>query len=189
MAEIRTFCAVHPAEGLASKLAALPYDVYSRDEAREQVKKAPESFLAIDRPETQFPKDQDMYAPEVYQKAHDMLEEWIKRGSFVQDQQKCYYLYELTMEGRSQTGLVACASIDDYLNGVIKKHENTRAEKEQDRIRHVDTCNAQTGPIFLAYRKDQTIAEVTAKIKQQKPMFAFVSEDGIGHKGWSVDAK
>ena len=91
MAEIRTFCAVHPAEGLASKLAALPYDVYSRDEAREQVKKAPESFLAIDRPETQFPKDQDMYAPEVYQKAHDMLEEWIKRGSFVQDQQKCYY--------------------------------------------------------------------------------------------------
>lgn len=189
MAEIRTFCAVHPAEGLASKLAALPYDVYSRDEAREQVKKAPESFLAIDRPETQFPKDQDMYAPEVYQKAHDMLEEWIKRGSFVQDQQKCYYLYELTMDGRSQTGLVACASIDDYLNGVIKKHENTRAEKEQDRIRHVDTCNAQTGPIFLAYRKDQTIAEVTAKIKQQKPMFAFVSEDGIGHKGWSVDAK
>ena len=147
MAEIRTFCAVHPAEGLASKLAALPYDVYSRDEAREQVKKAPESFLAIDRPETQFPKDQDMYAPEVYQKAHDMLEEWIKRGSFVQDQQKCYYLYELTMDGRSQTGLVACASIDDYLNGVIKKHENTRAEKEQDRIRHVDTCNAQTGPI------------------------------------------
>ena len=123
MAEIRTFCAVHPAEGLASKLAALPYDVYSRDEAREQVKKAPESFLAIDRPETQFPKDQDMYAPEVYQKAHDMLEEWIKRGSFVQDQQKCYYLYELTMDGRSQTGLVACASIDDYLNGVIKKHE------------------------------------------------------------------
>ena len=189
MAEIRTFCAVHPAEGLASKLAALPYDVYSRDEAREQVKKAPESFLAIDRPETQFPKDQDMYAPEVYQKAHDMLEEWIKRGSFVQDQQKCYYLYELTMDGRSQTGLVACASIDDYLNGVIKKHENTRAEKEQDRIRHVDTCNAQTGPIFLAYRKDQTIAEVTAKIKQQKPMFAFVSEDGIGHKGWRVDAK
>ena len=130
-----------------------------------------------------------MYAPEVYQKAHDMLEEWIKRGSFVQDQQKCYYLYELTMDGRSQTGLVACASIDDYLNGVIKKHENTRAEKEQDRIRHVDTCNAQTGPIFLAYRKDQTIAEVTAKIKQQKPMFAFVSEDGIGHKGWRVDAK
>ena len=189
MAEIRTFCAVHPAEGLASKLAALPYDVYSRDEAREQVKKAPESFLAIDRPETQFPKDQDMYAPEVYQKAHDMLEEWIKRVSFVQDQQKCYYLYELTMDGRSQTGLVACASIDDYLNGVIKKHENTRAEKEQDRIRHVDTCNAQTGPIFLAYRKDQTIAEVTAKIKQQKPMFAFVSEDGIGHKGWRVDAK
>ena len=187
MAEIRTFCAVHPAEGLASKLAALPYDVYSRDEAREQVKKAPESFLAIDRPETQFPKDQDMYAPEVYQKAHDMLEEWIKRGSFVQDQQKCYYLYELTMDGRSQTGLVACASIDDYLNGVIKKHENTRAEKEQDRIRHVDTCNAQTGPIFLAYRKDQTIAEVTAKVKQQKPMFAFVSEDGIGHKGWRVD--
>ena len=153
MAEIRTFCAVHPAEGLASKLAALPYDVYSRDEAREQVKKAPESFLAIDRPETQFPKDQDMYAPEVYQKAHDMLEEWIKRGSFVQDQQKCYYLYELMMDGRSQTGLVACASIDDYLNGVIKKHENTRAEKEQDRIRHLQ-CTDRTDLSCLPQRSD-----------------------------------
>ena len=182
MAEIRTFCAVHPAEGLASKLAALPYDVYSRDEAREQVKKAPESFLAIDRPETQFPKDQDMYAPEVYQKAHDMLEEWIKRGSFVQDQQKCYYLYELTMDGRSQTGLVACASIDDYLNGVIKKHENTRAEKEQDRIRHVDTCNAQTGPIFLAYRANAVINEVVAKTKKQDALYDFVAEDGIRHR-------
>ena len=187
MAEIRTFCAVHPAEGLASKLAALPYDVYSRDEAREQVKKAPESFLAIDRPETQFPKDQDMYAPEVYQKAHDMLEEWIKRGSFVQDQQKCYYLYELTMDGRSQTGLVACASIDDYLNGVIKKHENTRAEKEQDRIRHVDTCNAQTGPIFLAYRSQATINQLVSKIMEtQEPLYDFTAADGIAHRMWKV---
>ena len=182
MAEIRTFCAVHPAEGLASKLAALPYDVYSRDEAREQVKKAPESFLAIDRPETQFPKDQDMYAPEVYQKAHDMLEEWIKRGSFVQDQQKCYYLYELTMDGRTQTGIAACASIDDYANQVIKKHENTRADKEQDRIRHVDTCSAQTGPIFLAYRANAVINEVVAKTKKQDALYDFVAEDGIRHR-------
>lgn len=188
MADIRTFFAVHPEEGLESEIAALPYDVYDRSEAREQVKKAPGSFLAIDRPESQFPEDQDMYAPEVYQKAHDILADWIRKGAFVQDEKKCYYLYELTMDGRSQTGLVACASIDDYLNGVIKKHENTRAEKEQDRIHHVDACNAQTGPIFLAYRKDLTIAEVTAKVKQQKPMFDFVSEDGIGHKGWRVDA-
>ena len=189
MADIKPFVCVRPAEDVVSAVAALPYDVYNREEAKEVVAKNPKSFLAIDRAETQFPDDVDTYDDRVYAKAAQMLKDWIADGTFIRDNRECYYIYELTMDGRSQTGLVACASIDDYLNGVIKKHENTRAEKEQDRIRHVDTCNAQTGPIFLAYRKDQTIAEVTAKIKQQKPMFAFVSEDGIGHKGWRVDAK
>ena len=150
MAVIRAFKCVHPAKGLASKIAALPYDVYSRQEARKQVEKEPFSFLRIDRAETQFDENMDIYAPEVYQKAHDLLYGMIAEGSFVKEEKPCYYLYELTMGERSQTGLVACASVDDYLNGVIKKHENTTEEKEMDRIRHVDVCNAQTGPIFLA---------------------------------------
>ena len=187
MAQIRPFRAYRPCQGMEKRIAALPYDVYNREEACEVVKKNPDSFLAIDRAETQFGEEVDTYADCVYEKADQLLREKIQEGKFVQDPTPCFYLYELTMDGNSQTGVVACASIDDYRNNVIKKHENTRAEKEQDRIRHVDTCNAQTGPIFLAYRKDQTIAEVTAKVKQQKPMFAFVSEDGIGHKGWRVD--
>ena len=189
MADIKPFICVRPAEDVVSAVAALPYDVYNREEAKEVVAKNPKSFLAIDRAETQFPDDVDTYDDRVYAKAAQMLKDWIADGTFIRDNRECYYIYELTMDGRTQTGIAACASIDDYANQVIKKHENTRADKEQDRIRHVDTCSAQTGPIFLAYRKDQTIAEVTAKIKQQKPMFAFVSEDGIGHKGWRVNAK
>ena len=146
MAIIRAFQGIRPKEGLAERIAALPYDVYSEAEAREEVKKEPMSFLKIDRAETQFPEGTDPYSPQVYQKAHDILKEMLEAGEFCKDSSACYYLYELTMDGRSQTGLVACASIDDYLNGVIKKHENTRLDKELDRIRHVDICNAQTGP-------------------------------------------
>ncbi len=148
----------------------------SRDEAREKHWKA----LAIDRPGDPAPKtvDKQMHLEVYCESSYDMLEEWIKRGP-LQDQQKCYHLYELTMDGRSQTGLVACASIDDYLNGVIKSMKH-KGRKEQDRIRHVDTlqCN-KTGLIFLAYRKDQTTRRGdTAKIKQQKPMFAFIPKMG-----------
>lgn len=187
MAVIRAFKCVHPAKGLASKIAALPYDVYSRQEARKQVEKEPFSFLRIDRAETQFDENMDIYAPEVYQKAHDLLYGMIAEGSFVKEEKPCYYLYELTMGERSQTGLVACASVDDYLNGVIKKHENTTEEKEMDRIRHVDVCNAQTGPIFLAYRNQDMIRGIINRVKKGSPMFDFVSEDGIGHRGWCID--
>ena len=127
-----------------------------------------------------------MYAPEVYKKAHDMLYQEMEDGVFLQDKKDCFYLYELTMDGRAQTGLVACASIDDYLNHVIKKHENTRAEKEEDRIRHVDVCSAQTGPIFLAYRKNIRIEEIIRKVKQEAVIFDFASEDGIRHRGWQI---
>ena len=154
MAEIRAFAAFRPAAGMEDKIAALPYDVFNREEAKRVVRSNPLSFLAIDRAETQFPDTVSTYDDRVYQKARDMLDEAIENGSFVQDPAPCYYLYEQTMNGRSQTGIVACSSIDDYLSGVIKKHENTRVTKELDRIRHVDTCNAQTGPIFLCYRND-----------------------------------
>ena len=182
MADIKPFVCVRPAEDVVSAVAALPYDVYNREEAKEVVAKNPKSFLAIDRAETQFPDDVDTYDDRVYAKAAQMLKDWIADGTFIRDNRECYYIYELTMDGRTQTGIAACASIDDYANQVIKKHENTRADKEQDRIRHVDTCSAQTGPIFLAYRANAVINEVVAKTKKQDALYDFVAEDGIRHR-------
>lgn len=187
MSDIRPFCAVRPNEVFASKIAALPYDVYTRKEAKKEVEKNPLSFLKIDRPETMFPDDMDMYAPKVYQKARNVLEEMIEKGEFIQDEKPCYYLYELTRNGHRQTGIVACASIDDYFNGTIKKHENTREEKEQDRIRHVDTLDTQTGPIFLAYRFDAVLKEIIEKTKRKIPVYDFISEDKITHRVWVID--
>lgn len=189
MAVIKPFRAIRPNTELVHKVAALPYDVYNRAEAREAAQKEPVSFLNIDRPETQFPEDYDMYAAEVYEKAAYMLKEQREQGIYVQEEVPCFYLYELTMEGRSQTGLVACASIEDYCNQVIKKHENTREEKEQDRIRHVDTCSTQTGPIFLAYRREEAIEAIVATEKAKAPVYDFISEDGIGHRVWIVSDK
>ena len=188
MAIIRPFRAYRPAKGLEEKIAALPYDVYNREEACAVVKQNPYSFLAIDRAETQFGAEVDTYAPEVYAKARRMLEEQIAEGRFVQEDKPCYYLYEQIMDGRSQTGIVACASIDDYCNNVIKKHENTRADKEQDRINHVDICNMQTGPIFLAYRANEVLRGLTQLVKKQTPLYDFVSEDGVGHRVWLIDS-
>lgn len=187
MAVIKAFECVKPTKELASQVAALPYDVYNRQEACEAVKGKPYSFLRIDRAETNFDAETDTYDDKVYAKAKELFEQMKEKGIYEKIAKKCYYIYELTMEGRVQTGIVACASIDDYLNNVIKKHENTREEKEIDRIRHVDTCSAQTGPIFLAYRKNEVIAKVIEKIKQTEPIFDFVSEDGIGHKGYVID--
>ena len=179
MATIRPFKALRPKKELSDKIAALPYDVYNREEAAKKVENDRYSFLRIDRPETQFPKDQDMYAPEVYKKAAEMLEEMQKEGSFVQDAKACYYIYELTMDGRSQTGLVAASAVDDYINNVIRKHENTRKEKEADRIRHVDTCNAQTGPIFLAYNSNPDVKKILEGIKEEKADVDFTADDGV----------
>lgn len=180
MAEIRPFKAIRPKENLASKVASLPYDVFNRKEAYERVKENPDSFLAIDRPETQFPEEYDMYAKEVYEKAGNMLWNQVENGVFIQDETPCFYIYEQTMNGRVQTGIVACASIVDYINGVIKKHENTREDKEQDRINHVYTCKAQTGPIFLCYRKNRLLSELVEKVKEvDEPVYDFTDEDGI----------
>ena len=159
MAVIRPFCAVRPAVEYAGKVAALPYDVYNRAEAKKEVEREPLSFLAIDRAETQFEDSVSVYAPEVYAKAKELFEERISQGIF----------------------------IDDYLDGTIKKHENTREEKEQDRIRHVDTLSAQTGPIFLAYRSQATINQLVSKIMEtQEPLYDFTAADGIAHRMWKV---
>lgn len=186
MANIKPFAAYRPAPGMESRIAALPYDVYNREEACAVVAANPESFLAIDRAETGFGPEVDTYAPEVYARASSMIQERIADGRFIKEAQPCYYLYELTMNGRSQTGIVACASIDDYANNIIKKHENTRADKEQDRINHVDICSMQTGPIFLAYRTDDVLKELTKAAKKHTPVYDFVSEDGIGHRVWVI---
>ncbi len=188
MAEVRPFAAYRPAEGLADKIAALPYDVYNRAEAREVVEGDDYTFLRIDRPETQFSPEYDMYAPEVYDKAREMLDKMIEEGSFVHENSSVYYIYELIMDGRHQTGIVAASSIDDYQSGVIMKHENTRAEKEADRINHVYTCNAQTGPIFLAYRQRSGVDEVVNRIKAGEALYSFTSDDGITHNVWVIDS-
>lgn len=189
MAVIRPFRAIRPAQGLAEQTAALPYDVYNRQEAKEAVKDAPLSFLRIDRAETCFDDSVDTYDARVYEKARELLAEQIQDGVYVTEEKPCYYLYELVMDGRSQTGIVGCASIDDYERGVIKKHENTRADKEEDRIRHVDALNAQTGPIFLAYRDRDDLHEVVLRQKKNAPLYDFTSEDGISHKVYRVEGE
>ena len=189
MALIKPFPCVRPAEGMADKIAALPYDVYDRNEAKENVLGDENTFLRIDRPETQFPDEQDMYAPEVYQKAAQLLEADINAGKYIRDEKRTYYVYELTMDGRTQTGITVAASVDDYLNGVIKRHENTLAAKEQDRIRHIDTLSAQTGPIFLAYREDPVILEAVARAKQQQALYDFTADDGIRHRVFQITSE
>lgn len=186
MAVIKAFECIRPDEKVADRVAALPYDVYNREEALKEVEREPLSFLAIDRAETQFDSSVDTYADCVYDKARELLDSRIADGTFITDTDKAYYVYELTMNGRTQTGIAACASIDDYNNNIIKKHENTRADKEQDRINHVDRCSAQTGPIFLAYRADEVIRNEVAKAKEEKPLYSFTSPDGIRHHVYKI---
>ena len=190
MAEIRPFVCVRPAEELASRVAALPYDVYNRQEAKEEVQREPLSFLKIDRAETNFDDSVDTYAPEVYEKAKELLQNDKQEGVYITDEDRSYYIYQLVMDGRPQTGLAACSSVDDYMNHVIKKHENTREDKEIDRITHVDTCSAQTGPIFLAYRSDKSIHDIVAAyVENETPIYDFTAVDGITHRVWKIAKK
>jgi uncharacterized protein (DUF1015 family) len=187
MADIRPFAALRPAPDKTERVAALPYDVYSIEESRQVVADNPDSFLAIDQPQVNFPADADVSDQEAFAKAGELLRAAIADGTFQQDAAPQYYVYELTMNGRSQTGVVACAAVDDYLNGVIKKHENTRAEKEEGRVRHVRECGAQTGPIFLAYHSDFIISAACAEAKLEDPLFDFTGDDGVRHRGFSLN--
>ena len=187
MADIRPFRAVRPRENEAQDIAALPYDVYSRQEAKAEAADKPLSFLRIDRPEINFDDDVDIYDPRCYAKAAELLETMIKNGDFIEDEKPCYYIYELTMNGRSQTGIAAVASVDDYNRQIIKKHENTREDKEIDRIRHVEACSSQTGPIFLGYRSNDIINAAVNEVKSKKsPVYDFESSDGISHRVWII---
>lgn len=188
MPKVTPFKAIRPNSKVADKFCALPYDVYNRAEATEVVKANPLSFLAIDRAETSFSNAVDTYAPEVYAAAAQMLKMRREDGTLIQDAKPSYYIYELTMDGRTQTGIVACSSVDDYVNSVIKKHENTREDKEIDRIKHVDTTNAHTGPIFLVYRAKDEIRKIVQETKDnKKPLYDFTSDDGIRHRAFIID--
>ena len=187
MAIVRAFKAFRPKAGLESKIAALPYDVMNSEEAREMVRDNEYSFLHVDRAEVNLPKDTNIYDKAVYEKARDILDKMIQDGLYVQDDNPCMYIYRQTMNGNSQTGLVICAAIDDYINDKIKKHEHTRKDKEIDRINHVDYCDANTGPIFLTYRNQTEISKIMDKWIQNEPLYDFISEDGNGHIIWIIN--
>lgn len=187
MAIIRPFKAIRPINELVDKIAALPYDVMDSDEAREMVKDNQYSFLHVDKAEVDLPTDIDVYDDRVYEKAKENLDKMIGRGLYIEDDKPNYYIYRQVMKGRSQTGLVACASIDDYTNNIIKKHELTREEKEIDRINHVYKCEAHTGPIFLTYREDKRISSIVNEWLKKEPIYDFKADDGVEHTVWIID--
>ena len=180
------FPCIRPVPEHAAEVAALPYDVFDREEAAAYVAARPLSFLNIDRPETQFAPDHDMYAPEVYAKAAELLQARIADGTYTQDGRRAYYLYELTWRGRTQTGLVAVCSIDEYENGTIKRHELTREEKERDRIEHIRALGCQTGPIFLTYRDEPVLDTILNAAKQAYPLYDFTDDEQVTQRVWEV---
>lgn len=190
MTIVKPFNGIRPVKELASKIAALPYDVMNTEEAREMVLGNPYSFLHVDKAEIDLEPSIDVHDEKVYLKARENLDKMINDGQYTQDENQCLYIYRQIMNGRAQTGLVFCASIDEYINNKIKKHEFTRADKEQDRINHVDYCDANTGPIFLTYKEHDIASEVIkawAKSEKRKPIYDFTSEDGIQHIVWVID--
>ncbi|MCF0229929.1 MAG: DUF1015 domain-containing protein [Parasporobacterium sp.] len=187
MAKIKPFKALRPRSTQVEKVATLPYDVFSEQEARDIVRRQPESFLKIVRPETVFPEGTDMYSDEVYAKASEMLREEVANGFMKEEDSECYYIYRQIMSGRSQTGVVACFSVDDYLNNVIKKHEYTTHDKEADRTKHIEVCSAQTGMVFLAYQDKYDLSSIIDGITVRDPLYDFTSKDNVRQTVWKVD--
>ena len=189
MAVFRPFKAVRPLPAFASKVAALPYDVMNSKEAAEMVKGNPYSFLHVDKAEIDLPEGTDLYSEQVYLKAKENLDRLVSENICAQDGNARFYIYRQIMNGRSQTGLAGCVSIDDYINNIIKKHELTRADKEADRINHVDYCDANTGPIFLTYRPQSEVATILADwCASHNPEYDFVTDDGIANTVWVIDS-
>ncbi|MGF7056579.1 DUF1015 domain-containing protein [Brassicibacter mesophilus] len=190
MAIVRPFKGIKPKQDIVHKVASLPYDVMNREEAKEMSKGNAQSFLHVVRPEIDVDDCIDVHDKIVYEKARENLESMISNGVLIQDIQPKIYIYRQVMFGRVQTGIVGCTSIDDYLNDIIKKHEYTRPEKEQDRINNFDYCDANTAPIFLTYRKNEKINYIINEwIKFHKPIYDFKSEDSITHIVWDIDDK
>lgn len=187
MTILKSFRAIRPNNGFEDKIAALPYDVVNREEAKEIGDKNPYSFLHIDRAEIDLNKDINPYDQKVYDKARENLNTMIKKELFIKEEKPMLYIYSLNMNGNVQTGIVGCLSIDDYMNNVIKKHEHTREEKELDRINHVDTCSAHTGPIFLTYKYEENLNSIIKSWTKNKSLYNFVAEDGVKHTVWQID--
>jgi uncharacterized protein (DUF1015 family) len=186
MAIFKPFKAYRPKPAEAGDVAALPYDVMNSEEAREMVKGKPLSFLHVGKPEVDLDPSVDLYSDEVYNKGKENLQKLISDGHLVEDPEPYFYVYAQTMDGRTQYGLVGCASVDDYHNDVIKKHEKTRKVKEEDRCNHVRVTNAHTGPIFLTYRDEEEINKIVDRITSEKPENDHVAEDGIRHQSWLI---
>jgi len=185
---VKPFRALRPAPGFADKVAALPYDVMNSEEAREMVKGNPLSFLHVDKAEIDLDPSVDIYDDRVYAKARENFLALRSGEAMRKDAKECFYVYRLTMDGRAQTGIVACPAVDDYLGGTIKKHELTRADKEADRIRHVDVLDANTGPIFLTHRPNAELSAIANGWAGERAAdFAFVA-DGTRHEGWVIDS-
>ena len=180
------FPCIRPVPEHAAEVAALPYDVFDRGEAAEYVEDRPLSFLNIDRPETQFPADQDMYAPEVYARGAELLHERLADGTFVEDRNLAYYIYRLAWEGHVQTGIVCVCAVDEFESGVIKRHELTREDKERDRIEHIEALGCQTGPIFLTYRDQPVLDMIVGAATTSTPLYDFADESGVRQTVWEV---
>lgn len=187
MTVFKPFRAYRPATSKAKAVAAPPYDVMNEEEAREMVRDLPDTFLRIDRAEVNLPEGTDVYSKLVYNTARELLDEKIEEGVYVQDEKPMYYVYRQIWKGRAQTGIVGLLSIEDYENDLVKKHEFTRAEKELDRINHVETTAAHTGPIFITYRAKARIGEITAQVTQVPPEVDITYEDGVTHQVWKLD--
>jgi len=189
MADFRPFRALRPRPEYAAEAASLPYDVMDAAEAREMVRGKERSFLRIDKPEIEFPEGQDPHAPEIYAKAKELFELRKADGTYIREERPCAYIYRQIMDGRAQLGLVGTISAQDSIDGRVKKHEMTRADKEIDRITHVSTLGAQTGPIFLTYRKRSRLTEILNNWSlQHKPVYDFVSEQKVHQTVWVVDS-
>ncbi|HNN69865.1 MAG TPA: DUF1015 family protein [Ferruginibacter sp.] len=187
MVTIHPFKALRPAAEFARQVASRPYDVLNSKEAKTEAEGNSASFLHITKSEIDLPESIDIHAQQVYDKAKENLDAFISRKILFRESKACYYIYQLVMNGRSQTGLVCGSSVDDYENDLIKKHEFTRPEKELDRINHIKTTGAQTGNVFLAYKQVEAIDEVIDAWKKKSPVYDFTADDGIRHTVWIVN--
>ena len=188
MATIKPFKGLRPPKELVEQVASRPYDVLNSDEAREEAKGNEKSLYHIIRPEIDFPVGTDEHSPQVYQKAAENFRHFQEKGWLVQDKKECYYVYAQTMHGKTQFGLVVCAYVPDYMNGIIKKHELTRRDKEEDRMKHVRICNANIEPVFFAYPENEELDKIVWKYAATEPEYDFLAPiDGFGHTFWVID--
>jgi uncharacterized protein (DUF1015 family) len=187
MATVKPFRGLRPAPELAARIAALPYDVMDSAEARQITSGNPYSILRVTKAEVDLPENVDHYSPAVYEKARQTLDTFVAQGWLSQDKAPCFYIYKQQMGGHTQIGLVAAAALDEYEQGIIKKHEHTRPDKELDRVNHIAATGAQTGPVFLTYRADRGIDDLIACCRQKQPLYDFTADDGIGHALYLVD--